>query len=172
LPCRAAPQTTPISDTAARAHFLPESHRARSNLRPIIESHFQRCAIGQLASPLRILVVDDNADATELIAEFMALHGHQVATANGGAQAIATAEAFEPNLIFLDIGMPGVDGYQVAATLRHAARLPPARIVALTAWGDAVSRARAVACGFDAHLVKPARLERLIDQAELAIAAR
>lgn len=124
--------------------------------------------MGQVSSPLRILVVDDNVDAADLIAECIAMYGHEVSVAYGGKEAVAQAELFAPNLIFLDIGMPEMDGYQVAMTLRHAAWFPATRIVALTAWGDAVSRARAVSCGFDAHLVKPANLESLIKEADLA----
>lgn len=126
--------------------------------------------MGQISTPLRILVVDDNVDAAELVAELVGMLGHDVSVAYGGAEAIATARRFSPNLIFLDIGMPGMDGYEVASTLRHAPWFPATRIVALTAWGDAVSRARAISCGFDAHLVKPAHLDSLIGETHLAMA--
>lgn len=116
----------------------------------------------------RVLVVDDNADAADLVAEFMAFQGHEVAVAYGGQDAVAKAKAFCPNLILLDLGMPGMDGYEVASTLRHADWFPPTRIVALTAWGDQASRERTIACGFDAHLVKPALLENLIAETELS----
>lgn len=115
----------------------------------------------------RILVVDDNTDAADLVAEFMAYMGYDVVVAHGGQEAMSAAKSFVPNLIFLDLGMPGMDGYQVASELRHADWFPPTRIVALTAWGDRESREKTVACGFDAHLIKPARLESLIAQAEL-----
>lgn len=128
--------------------------------------------MGQLLTPLRILVVDDNVDAAELVAELVGMLGHDVSVAYGGKEAIEVARRFLPNLIFLDIGMPGMDGYEVAATLRHAPWFPATRIVALTAWGDAVSRARAISCGFDAHLVKPALLENLIGETQLAEARR
>lgn len=126
--------------------------------------------MGELSTPLRILVVDDNVDAAELVAELVGMLGHDVSVAYGGAEAIATARRFFPNLIFLDIGMPGMDGYEVAATLRRAPWFLATRIVALTAWGDAVSRARAISCGFDGHLVKPALLESLIGETHLAMA--
>ena len=124
----------------------------------------------QSACPLRILVVDDNVDAAELVAELLSMLGHCVAVANSGMEAMATAENFFPNLIFLDIGMPEIDGYRVASMLRQAAWFPLTRIVALTAWGDALSLARTKAHGFDSHLVKPAPLARLVDETELAMA--
>lgn len=115
----------------------------------------------------RVLVVDDNADAAQLVADFMSLKGYVVAIANGGREALEAAEKFTPDVIFLDIGMPGMDGYEVATALRKAATLPTPRIIALTAWGDAASRERTAACGFNAHLVKPARLESLLSEAIL-----
>lgn len=123
--------------------------------------------MGQMDTGCRVLVVDDNADAADLVAEFMAFEGYEVAVAHGGEEAVALAKSFAPRLILLDLGMPGMDGYQVASALRRAEWLAPTRIVALTAWGDQASRERTAACGFDAHLVKPARLEHLIAQAQL-----
>lgn len=122
----------------------------------------------QLSTPRRVLVVDDNADAADMVAAIMAFQGHEVAVAHGGAEAVATAKIFGPNIIFLDLGMPGIDGYQVALTLRQAEWFPPTRIVALTAWGDDASRKRTAVCGFDAHLVKPALLDNLIAEAQLS----
>lgn len=121
--------------------------------------------MGQSTPPRRILVVDDNVDAADLVAEILALQGHAVAVAHGGREALAQAEAFGPDVIFLDIGMPDMDGYEVAAAVRHAPWGHAPRIVALTAWGDAASRARATASGFDAHLVKPAPLDFLLREA-------
>jgi len=120
----------------------------------------------------RILVVDDNTDAADLIAEYLAFEGFEVAVAYGGQDAIAKARAFRPHVIFLDIGMPGMDGYQVASTLRGADWFPATRIVALTAWGDAASRERTRACGFDAHLVKPTQLDNLIKEVRLSDGVR
>jgi CheY-like chemotaxis protein len=124
--------------------------------------------MGQLCAACRVLIVDDNVDAADLVAEFMAFQGYDVAVAHGGEEAVKMARTFGPHLILLDLGMPGMDGYQVASTLRHAEWFPPTRIVALTAWGDQASRERTAACGFDAHLVKPARLENLIAEAHLS----
>lgn len=122
----------------------------------------------QMDTACRVLVVDDNADAADLIGEFMTLQGYEVAVAHGGEEAVKVAKSFGPHLILLDLGMPKMDGYQVASALRHAEWFPPTRIVALTAWGDQASRERTAACGFDAHLVKPTSLENLVAQAELS----
>lgn len=116
----------------------------------------------------KVLVVDDNVDAADVVAAYLAFKGYEVAIANGGREAVATARHFSPDVIFLDIGMPGMSGYEVASTLRGAPWFPSTRIVALTAWGDSASRARAVASGFDAHLVKPAQLESLLREADFA----
>jgi CheY-like chemotaxis protein len=116
----------------------------------------------------RVLVVDDNTDAADLLGELMSLEGHVVLVAHGGVEAVAAAENFLPDVVFLDIGMPGMDGYQVAIELRRNPALRCSRIVALTAWGDDTSRARAVACGFDAHVVKPAVFDHLLDEATLS----
>ena len=124
--------------------------------------------MGRSLEVRRILVVDDNADAAEMVGQIMSLEGHLVAVVNGGREALAAVESFLPDVVFLDIGMPGMDGYEVAAELRRNPALSAARIVALTAWGDSASRSRAVACGFDAHLVKPAMIENLLIEAALA----
>lgn len=123
--------------------------------------------MGNSNTARRILVVDDNTDAADLIAEYLAFEGFEVDVAYGGADAIAKARALRPHIIFLDIGMPVMDGYQVATTLRGADWFPATRIVALTAWGDPASRERTRASGFDAHLVKPTQLENLIKEVRL-----
>ncbi|MGF6181223.1 CheY-like chemotaxis protein [Massilia sp. UYP32] len=121
--------------------------------------------MGQQSPSRRILVVDDNADAAELVAQLLALQGHEVVFACSGVEALAAAERLDPEVVFLDIGMPGMDGYQVASALRRSGRFPRTRIVALTAWGSAKAREWSAAKGFDAHLVKPARAELLLSEA-------
>lgn len=124
--------------------------------------------MGELLQARRILVVDDNTDAAELVGEIIATQGHVVVVVNGGREAIDKAQEFSPDVMFLDLGMPGVDGYEVATTLRRDHRFDTLRIVALTAWGDSAARARVIACGFDAHLVKPAKIESLFSEASLS----
>lgn len=112
----------------------------------------------------RILVVDDNSDAAELVAQLLSLQGHQVVFACNGIDALAAADRLAPNVVFLDIAMPDMDGYQVASALRQSDKCSSARIVALTAWGNGRSRAKAKASGFDSHLVKPACLSELMSE--------
>lgn len=113
-------------------------------------------------STLRIMVVDDNRDAADLVAEFLVMCGHQALPVYGGAEALLTANTFSPDVVFLDLGMPGVDGLQVATTLRQTSRFQHIKMIALTAWGDASMRAQTKASGFDHHLVKPAALEEIL----------
>ncbi len=116
-----------------------------------------------MASSKRILIVDDNVDAADLTAEMLRLHGLDVDVAYGGRAALATAKAIAPGVIFLDIGMPEMDGYEVATALRADEAFRGVKIVALTAWGDAASRARSKAAGFDLHITKPASVHNLLD---------
>jgi PAS domain S-box-containing protein len=114
--------------------------------------------------PLQVLVVDDNVDAAAAMGQLMEFLGHEVALAHDGPAALAAANAAPPDLVLLDIGLPGTDGYGVAARLRAAGHTRAA-LVALTGYGreDDVRRSRDA--GFDHHLVKPvdlAQLERII----------
>lgn len=116
-------------------------------------------------SARRILVVDDNVDAADITAEFLTMQGFEVRTAYGGVSALAMARQFAPEVIFLDLGMPGKDGYAVATELLQDPRAMRPRLVALTAWGDAAARSRCASIGFDAHLVKPTDLFSLLGEA-------
>jgi len=111
--------------------------------------------------PLRILLADDNADAVELLRDLLELEGHRVEVAANGLAAIEAAESFLPDIAFLDIGMPGLNGYEVARRLRATPALAQARLVAVTGWGTQEDRARSEAAGFDAHLTKPVELGAL-----------
>ena len=104
----------------------------------------------------RVLVVEDNADAREMLAILLKRAGHDVRTAGDGAAAIAAAESFLPEIVLLDVGLPGVDGYDVARQLRSSPRTAGALLVALTGYGQEEDRQRALAAGFDHHLLKPA----------------
>jgi len=103
----------------------------------------------------RILVVDDNQDGAEMLATMLDLTGHQTRTAHSGQHALAAAREFAPDVVFLDIGMPGMDGYEVARRLRAEPSLDRAVLVALTGWGSAEDRRRTKEAGFDYHLTKP-----------------
>ena len=108
------------------------------------------------AGKLRILVADDNIDAADSLAALLAADGHTVRTVHDGSAALREAPAFAPDLAILDIGMPGMDGYQTARALRALPQLPGLRLVALTGWGATEDRVRSREAGFDHHLLKPA----------------
>jgi len=108
----------------------------------------------------RILVVDDNVDAAQSLAMLLRLRGHEVQTAFGGPEALQKAQTDEPELVFLDIGMPVMDGYEVARGLR-APLGSELTIIALTGWGTEQDRQRSREAGFDHHLTKPVDLAAL-----------
>jgi CheY-like chemotaxis protein len=111
----------------------------------------------QGASPagLRVLVVDDNLDAADGLAAALKLSGHDVRAAYDGPSALAIAEAFRPQAVLLDLGLPGMDGYEVARRLRETPALKGTWIAAVTGWGQPEERQRSKEMGFDRHLVKP-----------------
>ena len=111
--------------------------------------------------PRRILLIDDNADARELLAMGLELQGHVIAMADGGVEGLARAQQFRPDCIFLDLGMPGMNGYETAIALRRIAGLAPVTIVALSGWNDQATLARAHIAGFDHHLTKPAGFDEI-----------
>lgn len=112
-------------------------------------------------APRRVLVVDDNLDAAEGLAMLLQLKGHQVATAYDGEGAIDAAREFDPQVVLLDIGLPRLDGFEVARRLREQFPDRGMLLVALTGYGQERDRLRAREAGFDHHLLKPVRLELL-----------
>jgi signal transduction histidine kinase len=112
--------------------------------------------------PRRILVVDDNADAAEALALLLRLSGHQVETAFDGVEALRVAPAFSPEVVLLDLGMPRLDGYDTARSIRAEPWGKDVRLVALTGWGQPKDRDRTLEAGFNAHLVKPIGAEELM----------
>jgi PAS domain S-box-containing protein len=111
----------------------------------------------------RILVVDDNEDARGLLADILSQLGHDVRAAGDGPQALAIACEFIPDVAVLDIGLPGMDGYELAAQLRRALPATGLRLIALSGYGQPSDRARSEAAGFDGHLVKPVEVRRLLE---------
>jgi CheY-like chemotaxis protein len=113
----------------------------------------------------KILVADDNRDSADSLAMLLQLGGHEVFVAYDGEDAIARAETCRPQVVLLDIGMPRLDGYAVAARLRGEPWGREMRLIALTGWGQEDDKARARNAGFDEHLTKPVdpdELERLL----------
>lgn len=103
----------------------------------------------------RVLVVDDNRDAADTLAMLLTLCGYDTRTAHDGLRALDAAQLFRPQLVLLDIGLPQLDGHEVARRLRQQAWARQLVLVALTGWGQAPDRLASDAAGFDAHLVKP-----------------
>lgn len=111
----------------------------------------------------RVLVVDDNVDAADLTADVLRMNGILVSVAYGGYEGLEAAKSEVPDVIFLDIGMPFMDGYEVAKAVRQEISLKGVRLVALTAWGDDLSRQKSKEAGFDLHLTKPAKIAELVE---------
>ncbi len=110
----------------------------------------------------RILLVDDNEDANDSMAALLELLDYDVRTATDGDSALSMTAKFQPQLILSDIGLPGMDGYQLAPALRRIAGERKIIIAAATGYGHASDRARSLAAGFDHHLVKPLDADALL----------
>jgi CheY-like chemotaxis protein len=115
-------------------------------------------ALDVSADPRKVLIVDDNADAAILLSMLISAYGHETVVANSGPEGLALAESFVPEVVFLDLGMPGMSGYDVAISLRRIPCLSHVYIAALTGWSDPSTRARVISTGFNSHLTKPADL--------------
>jgi PAS domain S-box-containing protein len=114
-----------------------------------------------LAPGLRVLVVDDNRDAALSLAMLLRLLGHDVQTAHDGHEALQLLKGSVPDLVFLDIGMPEMDGYEVARRIRGTPGLSNVVLAALTGWGQQEDRRRSAEAGFDHHLIKPVEADIL-----------
>jgi CheY-like chemotaxis protein len=108
-----------------------------------------------------VLLVDDNRDATTSLGMLLNVLGADVHVAHDGPAALQAFDAYRPAIVLLDIGMPGMDGYDVAREIRNRSNGTRVPLVALTGWGQEDDRRRAKAAGFDHHLVKPADIESL-----------
>lgn len=118
-------------------------------------------SLTQVDRPLRILVIDDNDDAREMLRVALTLAGHTVCEAADGRTAIDVAIDVVPDVALVDIGLPGLDGYEVARQIRAEPRAKSVSLVAVTGYGQAEDQLRALDAGFDAHLTKPVWPERL-----------
>jgi CheY-like chemotaxis protein len=122
-------------------------------------------AVAFKATPQRVLVVDDNLDAANSLAALLNLQGHETQAVYSGREALERIESFRPNVALIDIGLPKMNGYELAKRLREALCGEALRLVALTGYGQVEDRERAQAAGFDGYLVKPvdmAALERVL----------
>ncbi len=112
--------------------------------------------------PVRVLVVDDNADAAQMLATLLEAHGHAVSVEYDGTGGLARAVRERPEVMLLDIGLPDIDGHELARRLRASPETAHATLVALTGYGQSDDRERAYEAGFDRHMVKPADLSELL----------
>jgi CheY-like chemotaxis protein len=112
-------------------------------------------------SARRILVIDDDMDCADTMAMVLRRLGAEVTVAYSGASGLDALQSFGPDMIFLDIGMPGMDGYQTAREIRARTVDRKVNLIALTGWGRREDRERTMAAGFNHHLVKPAEMADL-----------
>jgi PAS domain S-box-containing protein len=136
----------PLASAAAFPVTIGE-HEGSSVLKPI-----RRC---------RIVVADDNVDAAESMSMFLELSGHETRTAHDGDQALAIAFDFKPEVMILDISMPGLNGYDIARNIRAEPWGGPVLLIAASGWGRSEDKQRSLEAGFDHHLVKPIELDAL-----------
>ena len=116
---------------------------------------------GATHAGLRVLVVDDNVDAADGLAAALRLNGHEVWAAYDGPGTLAIAQTFRPQVVLLDLGLPGMDGYEVARQLREKPEMKRTYLVAVTGWGQSTDRQKSKETGFDRHLVKPVNVSLL-----------
>jgi CheY-like chemotaxis protein len=114
-------------------------------------------------SPTQILLVDDNPDALEALSMLLEMDGHTVRIAGDGLAALEMTQDYVPEVALVDIGMPGIDGFQLANMLRARPTLQSTLLVALTGYGAESDKSRALAAGFDVHLTKPLSLDKFRD---------
>ena len=111
----------------------------------------------------RVLIVDDNEDAAELLSDVLTTLGRHTLVARDGPEALRLARSFKPTVALLDIGLPVMDGYELARRLRSELNLPDLWLVAITGYGQSEDRRRSEEAGFDVHLVKPVELDVLVE---------
>jgi CheY-like chemotaxis protein len=114
----------------------------------------------------RVLIIDDRRDAVHPLVKMLQMAGHEIEVAGDGASGLATASRFQPDVVLCDIGLPDMDGYEVARRFRLDPGLSTAGLVAVTGYGQESDRIRALEAGFDLHLTKPvgaAEVRRVLD---------
>ena len=110
---------------------------------------------GPAATVARVVVVEDNVDSAEMLCELLGIAGYHCDTASNGLEGLATIERVRPDVAFVDVGLPGMDGHELARRVRAQRELDSVYLVALTGYGQSSDRRRALDAGFDEHLVKP-----------------
>lgn len=138
---------------------LPASN-AQPAAEPGIAAHKLHAAGAQ---GVRVLVVDDNVDGADTMAQFLGILGYETMTAHDGLTAVSAAASFRPDVVVLDIGLPHLDGHEVARRIRQTPAGREMLLVAVSGWGQAEDRQKSKDAGFDRHFVKPVELETLMD---------
>lgn len=149
----------------------------RHGLRVMLEKNKPERSVVPMAdsykpSTLCILVIDDDQDTLRVLAVLLGQLGHMVHTAPRGTAALEQIEYLHPDLVFVDLAIPDMDGFEVAKRIRHKPRLADTKIVAISGYGDASHRQRALVLGFDGYLLKPIELgdvEGMIDSTRTAL---
>jgi CheY-like chemotaxis protein len=135
--------------------------------RPALDPHYH--PICYTAVPRRVLIVEDNLDSVRALAELVRDIGHRVEFAINGYAALEIARRFKPQFVLLDLGLPGMDGYDVCRRLKREPGLEEARIIAVTAYGRNEHRVKSRAAGCALHLVKPVSPQALFDVLESSL---
>jgi signal transduction histidine kinase/DNA-binding response OmpR family regulator len=145
----------------ARSRGLNQGSEFVVHLPALVRTHAVATSTNGVSKPnadalqRRILVVDDNVDGADSLALLLRVTGHEVSIAHDGPSALEVARTFHPEIVLLDIGLPGMNGYEVARQMRQDPELQPAYLIALTGYGQDADRLRSRDAGFDHHLVKP-----------------
>jgi CheY-like chemotaxis protein len=116
--------------------------------------------------PLQVLVVDDDIDAAETMAMLLELHGHRTAVVHDGFEVLEASVRVQPDVVLLDVGLPGINGYQAAALIRQDHLVRDTFLIALTGWDSDAHRRASAEAGFDIHLTKPVEHEALLEVLE------
>lgn len=132
-----------------------------SVLRTPVEAEKPHTPRTQETPQRRVLIVDDNVDAAESLSMLAKLLGHTTEVATSGQEALHKVALFHPEVVFLDIGLPGMSGFEVAAAIKGAHQIPSPYVVAVTGWGSEETKRKAHSAGFDEHLTKPVEVSRL-----------
>jgi PAS domain S-box-containing protein len=157
------PLARPIAATSAQSDAMPDvapDDSASPSRTPSFPPQAPS-VLRPFGTRRRVLVVDDNVDAAESLGRLLSVQGHEVATCHSGQEAVALARTYAPDVIFMDIGMPEMDGLTAARLIRASPGGAGIRIVALTGWGQESDRQRTREAGIDEHLVKPVSAESL-----------
>ena len=130
---------------------------------PVAPSDAAPAGATPVGRSLRVMVVEDNIDAADTLSMVLSACGHEIRTANDGHAAVRTALEFRPQVVLLDIGLPGLNGFEVAKLLREEPGLGEFVLIAMTGYGEVAARERSKAVGFDHHLVKPVDIDRILE---------